>query len=160
MTADTWKRYICGSFDGVRAIDNLGDTFFLYDPDENLPPARQLPFATIVTGDHYDSASALDRPGAYRLNIGLTKATYTARFGPAPTRRDADQVVDTGVDHTAVDTLMPHPVYAAQYWVCVVDPGEATQDTVRTLLAEAHEFAARRYANHQARRAARADDAG
>jgi hypothetical protein len=38
--------------------------------------------------------------------------------------------------------------------VCVVNPGEATLDTVRSLLAEAYEFAARKHANHRARRPA------
>jgi hypothetical protein len=145
-------RYICETFDGVRAVEGAGDTFFRYDPDADLPPERQLPFATIVTGDHYDTVSRLNRPGAYRLNLGLTKATYTGSFGPAPTRRDADGVLDTGFDHAAVDTVVPHPSYASQYWVSVVNPGQATWDTVRTLLAEAHGFAARKHANHQARR--------
>jgi hypothetical protein len=152
MDASEMKRYICEAFGGVNAVDNAGDTFFLYDPDGDLPAERQFPFVTIVTGDHYDSASTLDRPGAYRLNIGLTKATYTASFGAAPTRRGADGVLDTGFDYAAVDTVMPHPIYASQHWVCVVNPGEATWETVQTLLAEAHGFAARRYANHQARR--------
>jgi len=44
---------------------------------------------------------------------------------------------------------MPHPVYASQYWVCVVNPSEATWDTLRRLLAEAHDFAARKYAPNQ-----------
>jgi hypothetical protein len=34
-----------------------------------------------------------------------------------------------------------------------VNPGDATPETVRTFLAEAHEFAARKYANRQARQA-------
>jgi hypothetical protein len=152
MDAGEMKRYICEAFDGVNAVDNSGDTFFMYDPDRDLPAERQFPFATIVTGDHYDSVSELDRPGAYRLNIGLTKATYTASFGTAPTQHGTDGVLDTGFDYAAVDTVMPHPIYASQHWVCVVDPGEATMETVRTLLAEAHGFAARKYANHRARR--------
>ena len=136
-------RYICAAFDGVNAVEGYGDLFFLYDPDRDLPPERQLPFATIVTGDHdYDDFSDLDRPGAYRLNIGLTKATYATRFG----------AVTSPPDYAARDTLMPHPIYAAQHWVCVVDPGEATMATVETLLAEAHAFAARKHANYQARR--------
>lgn len=107
----------------------------MYDPGGDLPAERQFPFVTIVTGDHYDSVSNLNRPGTYRLNIGLTKATYVASFGAAPTQRGADGVLDTGFDHAAVDTLMPHPIYAAQHWVCVVNPGEAKLETVRTLLA-------------------------
>jgi hypothetical protein len=48
---------------------------------------------------------------------------------------------------------MPHPVYASQHWVCVVSPDEATLDAIRPLLAEAHEFAARKHANHARRTA-------
>jgi hypothetical protein len=151
MNAEGMRRHISESFNGVRILDNLGDTFFLYDPAGDLPPERQQPFATIVTGNHYDSVSDLDRPGAYRLNIGLTKATYLERFGAPPTERDTNWVLDTGYDHTAEDSLTPHPMYASQYWVSVVNPGPATLDTVRSMLIEAHGLAARKYANHQAR---------
>lgn len=146
------RQYICDTFDGVTALDAAGDTYLLYDPDGDLPADRQIPFVTIVTGDRHDSVSELHRPGCYRLNIGLTKATYTTRFGPAPTRRDADGVLETGFDYAAVDAVMPHPVYASQHWVCVLNPGPATLETVRTLLAEAHGFAVRKHANHQLRR--------
>jgi hypothetical protein len=157
MDASEMKRYICETFDGVSAVDSSGDTFFLYDPGGDLPAQRQFPFVTIVTGDHYDSVSRLNRPATYRLNIGLTKATYAASFGTAPMQRSTDDVLDTGYDYAAVDTIMPHPIYASQHWVCVVNPGEATLVTVRMLLAEAHRFAARRYANHQARREHRSE---
>jgi hypothetical protein len=152
MDADEVKRHICDSFDGVEVLENGGDLFFVYDPRGDLPPERQLPFATIVTGDHYETVSALDRPGAYRLNVGLTKARYTGFFGAPPTLRDEDGVLRTDFDYATTDTLMPHPFYASQYWVCVVDPGEASRRGVLELLAEAHEFAARKYANQQARR--------
>jgi hypothetical protein len=154
MNADEMNRYIAGTFGGINILENAGDKFFLYDPARDLPPERQQPFATIVTGNSYDTVSDLGRPGAYRLNIGLTKATYTALFGAAPADRDDNGVLRTGFDYAATDTLMPHPVYGSQYWVSVVNPGEATLDTVRELLAEAHGFAARKYANHEARQSA------
>ncbi|MEH1099904.1 DUF6194 family protein [Micromonospora sp. CPCC 205561] len=146
MDVGEMKRYICATFAGVSAPEANGDTFFVYDPDRDLPAERQLPFATLVTGDHYDDASALSRPGAWRLNIGLPRAAYAALL-PGRGGSDAD------VDHTAADVLLPHPVYAGQHWVCVVNPGEATLGTVRQLLAEAYEFAVRRHLNHRNRRA-------
>ncbi|QGN48789.1 DUF6194 family protein [Micromonospora sp. WMMD558] len=152
MNADEMTRHILDTCDGVTALEATGDRFFVYDPRGDLPPERQLPFATIVTGDHYDTVSDLSRPGAYRLNIGLTRAGYSALFGAAPSRRDERGVLDTGADHAATDTLMPHPIYASQHWVSVVDPGEATLPAVRTLLAEAYAFAARKYANRRTRR--------
>ncbi|MGN9778959.1 DUF6194 family protein [Micromonospora sp. H33] len=146
------RRHILDTFDGVTALEAAGDTFFIYDPHGDLPAQRQFPFATIVTGDHYDTVSDLSRAGAYRLNIGLTRARYAALFGPAPSQRDEQGVLDTGADYAATDVLLPHPVYASQHWVCVVNPGDATLHLVRTLLTEAHAFAARKYANHRARR--------
>ncbi|MFG2010431.1 DUF6194 family protein [Micromonospora sp. NPDC048868] len=143
MDVGDMKRYIRETFDGVDALEANGDTFYIYDPGRDLPAERQLPFATIVTGDHYDDASDLGRPGAWRLNVGLTRSAYGALFpqGHGP-----------HVDHTAPDTVLPHPVYAPQHWVCVVNPGEASVDTVRQLLAEAYDFAARKHANHRSRR--------
>ncbi|MEU6077439.1 DUF6194 family protein [Micromonospora sp. NPDC047074] len=144
MDAGEMTRYICETFDGVNLLEANGDSFFVYDPDRDLPAERQLPFATIVTGDHYDNASALGRPGAWRLNIGLTRSAYDALF---PRRADPG----TDVDHTAPDVLLPHPVYASQHWVCVVNPDAATGEAVRRLLAGAYDFAARKHAKHRAR---------
>ncbi|QFZ23681.1 DUF6194 family protein [Saccharothrix syringae] len=147
MSEQELTRYIGSTFEGVDVVEHAGDTYFLYDPDGDLPPERQHPFATIVTGDRHDRVSDLDHPGAYRLNIGLTKATYVSLFGAPPTRRDEDGVLETGFDHAERDRLTPHPVYADRHWVCVVTPGGATLEAVRPLLAEAHAFAARKHAN-------------
>ena len=135
--------------DGVRVLEAQDDLFYLYDPAGDLPPERQQPFATIVTGDHYEKVSQLDRPGSWRLNLGLTKTTYTELFGPVPTERDADWVLDSGHDYTARDVLMPHPFYASQYWVAIVNP--TGLDQLLPLIEEAYRFAARKYANHEAR---------
>lgn len=150
MGADELKRYICMAFDGVEVSTGSGDYFFYYDPDLTWEKHR-FPFATIVTGDHYDTVSQLDRDGAYRVNIGLSRDAYTGLFGPPPTEHDERGVLVTGFDYAARDTLLPHPIYASQYWVCVVDPGERTCDQVRKLLAEAYRFAARKYSNRVGR---------
>src|SRR5437763_14498011 len=100
-------QYITDTFDGVETASAEGYTFFFYGPD------RKLPFATLVTRDNeYDRASHLDRPSVFRLNIGVSKDTYRSLFGPQPPRPGADGVVDTGHDFTALDQLLPHPVYA------------------------------------------------
>ena len=134
------RRRLTASFPGVNVLEANGDSFFIYDPDRDLPPERQQPFITIVTADTYEKDSLLDRPGVYRLNIGLTKATYTSLF---PTPGDWD--------FTALDELMPHPVYGPQYWVCVLSPSAATVDELLPLLTEAYEFAVRKHSNYQAR---------
>ena len=41
---------------------------------------------------------------------------------------------------------MPHPVYGRNHWVCVLNPGEATFETLKPLLQEAYDRAVERYA--------------
>jgi hypothetical protein len=146
-------RWIQAEFHGVTTATNQVDTaalpdwFFTYDPDGDLDPQQWHPFATIVTGDHYDTASALSgSAGGFRLNVGLTKATYLALLGPRPTVRRADGIFDTGHDYTHTNTVLPHPFYASQNWVCLVNPAPVNPEPYR-LLREAYEFAVRKHRN-------------
>jgi len=119
------------------------------DPQRNLDPAHRLPFATIVTKDYgdFDDASHLNRPDVFRLNIGVSRDTFRALFGPAPSA-ESDQ--STPYDFAAVDRLMPHPVYAPQSFVCVLNPSAETFEAVKPLLADAYARVATRHASRQA----------
>ena len=112
-----------------------GDTFFIYDPDRNFEGTRRFPFATIVTKDYgdFDNKSNLNRPDVFRLNVGVSKETFASLFG--------DEVA---YDFTAIDTLMPHPVYGTNHWLCVLNPTAATFERLKPLLAEAYEIAVKR----------------
>ena len=112
-----------------------GDTFFIHDPLRNLEGPRRFPFATIVTKDYgdFDNASNLDRDGVFRLNIGVSKETYRLLFPDGGEH-----------DFTALDVLMPHPVYGVNHWVCVLNPSDATLDEIRPLIDEAYQIAVRR----------------
>lgn len=91
-------------------------------------------FATIVTTDEHDDASDLFRPGTFRLNIGVSGATFDRLVGDASDAADA-----AAPDHTAADVLLPHPVYAAQHWVSIVNPSaERLERDLLPLLDEAH----------------------
>jgi hypothetical protein len=118
------------------------NAFFFYDPGHDLPVDRRFPFVTLVAGDEYDQASNLSREGVYRLNVGVSRETCRALFGPDAERDDAE----TAYDYAALDTIMPHPVYGQMHWVCVLSPSAETFERVKPLLAEAHERAAGRYA--------------
>ncbi len=121
--------YIVDTFPGVETAENLGYKFFFYGAD------RMLPFATIATADSdYERNSNHLRPGVCRLNIGVSRPTLRSLFG-------ADHVDVSQYDYTALDRIMPHPDDAAQNWICVLNPSEATFENVQTYLAEAHELA-------------------
>jgi hypothetical protein len=125
-----------------------GDTFFFYDPGRDMPPDRRMPFATIVTKDYgdFDRASNLDRPSVFRLNIGVARDTYRRLFGPHPPKPAEGQPIATGHDFAALDVLLPHPIYAPQSWICVLNPSQVTFEELRPLLSEAHALAVRRHA--------------
>ena len=108
----------------------LADRFFF--PGDQ----RMFPFATIVTANYPgDERSRLDRPGAFRLNIGVRPATFRARFPKGD---------DPAADRSVPDILFPHPVYAAQFWVSVVTPSRATLEDLTPLLREARDQQAAR----------------
>ncbi len=125
--------YITKTFPEAETTISFGYTMFFYRSD------RALPFATLISSDYdYDRVSNLDRPGVFRLNIGISRQTFQSLFGAA-------KVDVNRYDFTALDTIMPHPHYAPQYFICVLSPSEATFESIRLLLAEAYEIAARRY---------------
>jgi hypothetical protein len=152
------SRYITGTLKGVDVVVDSGNSFFFYNPDITLPPDHRFPFVTIVTSDIYDQFSNLDRPSVFRLNIGIGKQTFRSLFGdPARSSgRDSAEISGENLsdyDFTALDQLMPHPVYGRMYWVCVLNPSDETFETkVRPRLTEAYELAVSKYKRQVARR--------
>ncbi|HEX5500648.1 MAG TPA: DUF6194 family protein [Thermomicrobiales bacterium] len=147
MDPDTITRYIVETFANVDVVVASGDSFFFYNPPEDQPPDRRFPFATLVTGDQHDQASNLRQPGVFRLNIGVSPETFRSLFGQQPAADSEPTGLETpGYDFTALDRIMPHPVYGRMFWACVLNPSDATFDTARPLLAEAYDRAVKRHA--------------
>ena len=151
MNETSITQSITATFAGVQPVDAWGDTFFFYNPDRQR--AAEIYFATLKSkDDEYDNAADLNRPDVFRLNIGISKATYRTLFGAPPARADADETVETRYDFTVLDQLLPHPVYGRMLWVCVLNPSAATFQAVQPLLAEAYDLAVKKYAKRVARR--------
>ncbi|HUS13435.1 MAG TPA: DUF6194 family protein [Chloroflexia bacterium] len=165
MDAAEVSQYITTTLPDVDVVTGNGDSFFFYTPDPSAPD-HMFPFATLVTSNGNDPFSDLDRPGVFRLNIGVGKETFRGRFGtPAlPSDRDGSPLADPPpgeYDFTALDRVMPHPVYGHQLWVCVLNPGAATFATdVQPLLAEAYDRAVIRYQRKQSHAHATAPQGG
>jgi len=141
---------ITGAFEGSETVVADGNTFFFTGSD------HMFPFATLVTNDEYETVSDLNRPGIFRLNIGVGRETFRAHFGTElsfPDPNTGGIASDDDYDFAALDRLLPHPVYGRLFWVCILNPSAATFDTtIRPLLAEAYDLAVIR----DARRAATA----
>jgi hypothetical protein len=131
---------------GVVITRDGGDSYLYYDPDGVTDPANRFAFATIMTTDAYDGASALGRDEhTYRVNLGIGRGPYEDLFGRAPREAAGHRVIDTGHDYTRTDSVLPHPFYAPLHWVCIVNPGEATLEDLRRLTTTAHALARRQY---------------
>lgn len=131
--------YITSTFEHVETAVNLGYTFFFYRDD------HMHAFATIASnGNEYEQISKLDRPGVYRLNIGVGRETFRSLFG-------TKKINPGDYDFTILDTLLPHPDYSSQFFLCVLSPSEATFERVRPMLAEAYDIAMNRYNRRTAR---------
>jgi len=126
---DEITSWITATYPDTKLAQAMGATFFSLN-DQAWPN-----FATIVTTDEHDmgTPSDLARPGVFRLNIGVGKATFERLVGAM-----ADP------DYAALDTILPHPVYAKQRWLCILNPSRATFDSiVKPLITEAHARLAR-----------------
>ncbi len=125
--------HITNTFPDVEIVRDFGYTMFFYKSD------RKLSFATFISADYeYDRYSDLNRPGVYRLNIGISKPTFQSLFGK-------DEINVQEYDFTALDVIIPHPEYASYHFICVLSPSKATFERIRPLLAEAYDIAVRRF---------------
>jgi hypothetical protein len=130
-------RKILATWPETDVVEAMDASFFSLDPEKHWPN-----FATIVTTDEHDDGapSKLSRPGAFRLSIGVGRATFERLVG---------SIVDP--DHAAFDRFLPHPVYAKQLWISILNPSDATfRDLVLPLLTEAHDRLAASRARHGA----------
>ena len=152
------SQYITEICEGVDVVTDSGNSFFFYNPDKNVPPDHRFPFVTLVTSDLYDQFSNLNRPSIFRLNIGIGKQTFRSLIGSPSLLSERDSAAissenESGYDFTALDQVMPHPVYGRMYWVCVLNPSDETFETnLRQLLAEAYDLAVSKYKRQAARR--------
>jgi uncharacterized protein DUF6194 len=153
MDQETIIQYVTDTFAGVEVLrpddgPGAGDTFFFTAAQRDVDPTRRQPFATIVTKDYgeFDNLSQLDRPGVFRLNIGVSRETFQRLFGYLPGKKSAESAE---YDYAALDTLMPHPVYAPQSFVCVLNPRPETFETIKPLLAEAWSIVEARHSKQQ-----------
>jgi hypothetical protein len=117
---ETVVRYIQDTYPETDTVEAMNAYFFSLDPEKHWPN-----YATLVTTDEHDDASDLDRPGVFRLNIGVDRETFERIAG-----------ADPDPDYRAFDRLLPHPVYGQQHWISILNPTDETfRDTVMPLLA-------------------------
>jgi hypothetical protein len=120
-------------YPGTVATQSWGETAIFLNPGRRLP--RGVYFATVKEKDgENDRASRLDRPGVFRVAAGLPRPIFVERFGPPPPRPGKGGVIEGGRDFTALDRIVPHPVYGWMSWIAVLNPSRATWNDMAPLL--------------------------
>ena len=133
---DAIVSYITETWPETDVVEAMNAWFFSLDPEKHWPN-----FATLVWSDDTDQASDLARPGVFRLSMGVNRRALEriAAAEPDP-------------DYTSLDRILPHPDYARQLWVAILNPSESTfTEVVVPLLAEAYERLAAQRARHPRR---------
>ena len=117
--------YVTQNFEGVVPKSSWGETSLFYNPDKALP--NGVYFCTLKEKDGAnDKASDLNREGVFRLSIGIGSELYQQHFGAKPKRPAKGEIIDTQHDFTALNILMPHPIYGWMSWAQIINPTEAT----------------------------------
>jgi hypothetical protein len=131
--------HLTSRFGGLAPKASWGETSLFYNPD--LALANGVYFCTIKEHDGANDRSAeLDRPGVFRLALGLPAECYEHLFGSRPARPPKGAVVATGHDFAQLDVVMPHPIYAWMGWIQVLNPSAERFASMEPLFVESYDL--------------------
>ena len=119
------------NLDNVQQEENFGYLFYFVGDD------HRLPFVTIANSDNeYDKVSNLNREGVFRINIGVSKETFQQLVGESS---------GEALDYSVLNVFLPHPDYARQHFICILNPSGENVEVTKKLIGEAHSIAAARF---------------
>lgn len=129
MRQADFDTFIMGLQD-VQRETHFGYSFYFVGDD------HRLPFVTIAESDNeYDDVSNLNREGVFRLNIGVSKQTFSSL---------TSGLTEGTIDYSVLNEFLPHPQYSRQYFVCILNPVGENVEITKQFIGEAHSIAERR----------------
>lgn len=144
MTADKILQYCLENLEGTVLVDSWGESGIFYNPENKLK--RGIYVLTVKEKDgENDKSSKLNREGIYRVNLGMRKETFREIFGFIPKRSGKGGIVDMEYDFSAINEILPHPVYAWMGWICSLNPSPETFEELKPFILEAYEYAKEKY---------------
>ena len=124
------EAFVAG-LENVQQTENFGYTFFFIGDDQ------MVPFVTIAhTDNEYEKVSNLNREGVFRINIGVGRKTFNDIIGEIPSEP---------IDYSVLNTILPHPDYARQNFICILNPAGDNIEKTKQLITEAHDLALARF---------------
>jgi len=146
MTIEDIFSHVLNTYDGVVEDWNWGERALFFNPNRSLPKGIYVLTVKEKDGPN-DKASKVDRPGVFRLNLGISRSSFRDLFGEVPARPHAGGIVNTGHDFTQIDHIMPHPVYGWMSWIAVLNPSRETFKRLEPLIDEAIAIAKMKFKN-------------
>ena len=140
VTPSSISNFLLTTFEGLREIDSWGETSFFYNPD-NIGPRGTYFFTIKEKNGNNDKASSLDRKGVFRLNFGISKATFLKMFSSIPKRPAKGGIIEGEYEFTDLDSLTPHPVYGWMCWVSILNPSKDSFEQIKSLIFESYHLA-------------------
>ena len=123
------EAFVAG-LENVQREENYGYVFFFVGND------HRLSFVTIANSDNdWDNVSSLNREGVFRVNVGISKETFKSLIVKSD---------DELIDYSILNTFLPHPEYAQQNFVCILNPSGKNVEITKKLIEEAHSIATKR----------------
>ena len=144
LTKDEIIAKILSKYEGLFVNENWWETWLFYNPEHKLKKGIYLLTFKEKDGKN-DSSSDLNREKFYRLNLGISKETFTKLFGSIPSRPKAGEVISMSHNFSQTDTIIPHPVYGWMAWICVINPSQETFNTLLPLIEEGYKLAIGKY---------------
>ncbi len=136
----TLETYLLETYKHINPVNSWGERSYFVNPEMKLK--RGSYFATVKSKDgENDKASYLNRPGVFRLSIGLTPEKYEEIFGRRSLRPPKGGIIAGNYDFQALNTFMPHPVYGWMGWIAINNPDRDNFEKCQEYLAIAYEKA-------------------
>lgn len=110
MAPDDILSYCLSRLRETVRIESRGEQGVFYNPGHKFKRGIYVLIVKEKDGPN-GRASRLDRPGVFRVNLGVGKDTFRRLFGLRPARPPRGGVIGMDVDFTARDALLPHPIY-------------------------------------------------
>lgn len=85
MKPDEILKYCLEELEGSFLVESWGEKGIFYNPGHVLKRGVYILTVKEKDGDN-DKGSKLDRPGVYRVNLGVCKDTFVKLFGAVPKR--------------------------------------------------------------------------
>ncbi len=121
------------SLPNVQSSEAWGYRFYFYGDD------HRMPFLTLANSDsEYDNRSNLNREGVFRVNLGVRPETFRGMFPPVES--DSSEL-----DYTQLNVFLPHPDYAKQSFLCILNPLGDNVGRLQELIHEAYAVSRARY---------------